>query len=163
MEKIEHLYSQNQLEWFLDEYNEVLKYLKLTWEFWVNDKIVGLKRWLFFSKSDSVFWDYLDAVHKPAKQLLGKKWWLHCIKFVLDNWKEVIIAELEKPGQKLPAWMHSLEEYIWKLKNTAWERYIPDIFKTLWTIKTNEFEYFNSKEYKDKQKKTDMFAILNLN
>lgn len=160
MDIIEHLYSQGQLNWFIEAYNNIFNYFKLSWEFWVDDKIIDLKRGLIFQNSETFFWDYLDAVHKPAKKIIWKEW-VHCIKFILDSWKEVIIALWCKPEDKLPNWIYKLEDFIWILTKNQLYKYVNYVNQTLWKIKENECNYFNSMEYKKKAQKADMLAILN--
>ena len=69
-EKIDHLYTQEELQRYILQYNEVLKYLKVTWKFDLNDEIVDIKRWLIFDKNKRIYRDYLDCIHKPIKEML---------------------------------------------------------------------------------------------
>ncbi len=165
MEKgLDHLYTTKELDLYLKLYNEVFDYLKLVGNFWLNDKIIDIKRWLIFDDSEQYFWDYLDETHEPVKKMLGEYWWFHCIKFVLNNWSEFILAE--NPSETLPKWVHSIQEYIWELdKYQSFDTnstYTTKIFNKLWEIMALEHEYFRSEKYLSRKQKSDMFYVLNL-
>jgi len=160
MEKIEHLYSKSQLNNILKYYNEIFKYLKVTWHFWVDDKIVDIKRWFVFDDSEKLFWDYLDYIHTPIKKALWKEWWLSCVKFILNNWKEVVIVEHNEDHKEIPEGLHNMEEYLSELGKLVWDKYTTAVLNILGQINVLEYEYFHSKKYQTKQAKHNILSIL---
>lgn len=164
-EKIDHLYTQEELQRYILQYNEVLKYLKVTWKFDLNDEIVDIKRWLIFDKNKRIYRDYLDCIHKPIKEMLWKQWGINCIKFKLKNWKEFVIADVDKLTPKLPVWVHSIEYYLSELQNYPYHdslsTYRDKVYEVLAIIKMKEYEHFNSQKYLSKKQKADMFSLLN--
>lgn len=152
-----------KLRWYISKYDTVLGYLKLTWKFGTDDKVVDVKRWLVFHDGDSLFWDYLDATHEPAKKELEKQW-LNCIKLVLNNWKEFVFAEINSLSQKLPNWVHSIEEYTRELDEFG-NPYDPNsysnrLYDVMAEIRVAEHEYFASLDSQEKQRKMDLLKTL---
>jgi len=157
------LNNNPKLRRYIWKYNDVFKILKLTWRFWIDDKIVDIKRWLVFEDGDRVFWDYLDSTHIPVEKVFWKNW-LNCIKFILNNWKEVTVAELLNSTQKLPDWIHSIESYVKDL-DVFWDPYAPNSYKNrvyniLWEIRVAEHEYFSSIGSQTEQKKAELIKLL---
>jgi hypothetical protein len=164
-EKIEHLYTDEQLQWYISQYNEVLRFLKVTWKFDLDDEIVDIKRWLIFDRNKRIYRDYLDYIHRPIKEMLWKQWWINCIKFTLKNWKDFVIADVDRKTPKLPEWVHSIEYYVDELKSYSYHdsllTYRDKVYEVLSKIKMAEYDHFNSKEYLSKKQKADMFSLLN--
>lgn len=165
-EKLKHLYAGHELKTYINQYNRVFDLLKVTGNFDPDDKIVDLKRGLVFDGWENIFWDYLDFVHNPVMKTLWKESAYCCIRFILKSWKTVTIAELENVSQKLPQWIHSIEEYAQDVKNYLYgntcSTYADKVYDILWEIRAQEHEYFHSKAYLDKVQKVNMFELLKL-
>lgn len=129
----------------------------------MDDKIVDIKRWLVFDDGNSLFWNYLDSTHAPVK----KKFWdkgLHCIKFILNSGKEVVVAEVKKPSQELPEWISSVERFIQDL-DKFWDPYDSNsyrnrVYNILGEIRATEHEYFSSIDVQEKQRRADLIKLL---
>lgn len=160
MEKVEHLYSKPQLDKVLEYYNEILKYLKVTWHFWVEDKIVDIKRWFVFDDSKMSFWDYLDFTHAPVEKSLGKEWWLSCVKFILNNGKEVNVVEHNEGSKEIPEGFYSIDEFLHELEKASLNDYASAVLNILGQLNVFESEYFNSKGYKTRQAEQNILSIL---
>lgn len=174
---IEHFYSREQLQRYLNKFNDIFEYLKVTWNFDLNDEIVDVKRGIV-NENDSIYRDYLDFVHKPVKLALFDNkinrdkdfafWlltkWIHCIKFILKSGKELIIAETE--NKDLPKWVHGWGEYASQLKNikkmNSDKSYYDMVLSILSEIGVDEHDYFHSPEYLNHLKTVDIAQALTI-
>ena len=172
----EHLYSRDQLKRCIKKFNEILKYLKVTWKFDLDDEIVDIKRGIV-NENNSVYRDYLDFIHTPVKEYLFdnkidcdrnfRLWmitnWIHCIKFILKNGKELVIAETQ--NDNLPEWIHWWWEYANDLKKikTDWGiSYYEIVLNILWEIWVKEHKFFHSPEYLNNLKTVDIAQALTI-
>ena len=115
-------------------------------ELWfdVNDKIVGIQRWLT-DWSNFYFRDYLDATHGKIKDKIyedkqNKDSKVHCIfKILFDSWNSIVFS---RDGYKTN-WVFSLDSYLNRLDNKSKEIF-REINKKLHEI---EYTHFTSREY----------------
>lgn len=162
-QEMEHMYTDEELKWYISKYNEILRYLSVTWEFDVDDKITNIERWLVKIWWWEVYWDYLDFIHASIKwdlvDLEEYDKMLHCIKFTLESWKTFVLSEEDR--QNLPSWIHCLGEYIKDLSAAkSWDKTYLDIVQNiLHDIASHECEHFSSPEYQ-KQKQEVWGRIL---
>lgn len=157
------LNNDPKLNRYIWKYNDAFQYLKLTGNFWIEDKIVDIKRWLIFDDGKSFFWDYLDSTHAPIKNGVGNKW-VNCIKFILNNGKEITVAEIINTAQKLPQWICTIEWFVDKL-DAFWDSYSLNSYKNkvydiLWEIRVAEHEYFLSRNEQEKQRSAELINLL---
>ena len=162
---IEHMYTDNDLQWYIWRFNDILNLLTVTGEFDADDKIVNVERWLLNDKWEWVYWDYLDFPHVALKwKLVDDKEYedlLHCIKFTLQSGKVFILSEDDK--KDLPSWIHGLWEYIKDLSEAKrWNmNYAEMIQLILQDISSHEYEYFHSDEYQ-KQRQEVWHKLLDI-
>ena len=142
-------YEELRIFWW---YRKMLNiFIRALWwkfesELWfnINDKIVGVQRWLT-DWSSFFFRDYLDATHGKIKYEVykdneDKNLKVHCVfKISFNSGNSIVFSRDGYKGN----WVFSLDSYLKRLDNKSKENFF-EINKKLHEI---EYAHFTSKEY----------------